>query len=196
MGPELFAHDDDREAFDFFGLDEDEGFEDFIQGPETSRHDDEGLRIFDEHDLADEEVVEIDEAVEVGVGVLLHREFDVATEGESPTFAGASVGGFHDPGTASGHDGVSGFGEGGACCLGEFVVLVVFVEACGSEDGHAGSDEVEFAEALDELGEDFKCGPEFLSSEAWSSEEVAFSAFGWIFAPVGGGVCVFVLCSH
>lgn len=80
VGPELFAHDDDGEAFDFFGLDKHEGFEDFVEGAESSRHDDEGGGVFDEHDLADEEVVEVDEAVEVGVGVLLHGEFDVASE--------------------------------------------------------------------------------------------------------------------
>lgn len=80
--------------------------------------------------------------------------------------------------------------------LGEFVVLVVFIEACGSEDGDAGSDEVELAEASDELEEDFEGGPEFLSAEAWSSEEVAFAAFGWIFAPIGCCVGVVLVWCH
>ncbi len=79
VGPELFTHDDDGEAFNFFGLDEDECFEDFVEGPESSRQNDECGGVFDEHDFADEEVVEIDETVEVGVGVLLHGEFDVAS---------------------------------------------------------------------------------------------------------------------
>lgn len=78
VGPELFTHDDDWEAFDFFGLDEHQGFEDFVEGPESSGQHDERGGVFDEHDLADEEVVEVDEAVEVGVWVLLHGEFDVA----------------------------------------------------------------------------------------------------------------------
>lgn len=111
-------------------------------------------------------------------------------------FFGAAVGGFHDAWSSSGHDGVSGFGEGGPCLLGEFVVLMVFVEAGGSEDGDAGSDEVELAEASDELGEDFECGPEFLTSESWPSEEFAFAAHWGLLSPVGfggGGVLVFSL---
>lgn len=191
MSPEVGAHDDDGEAFDFFGLDEDECFEDLVHGAESSWHDDEGGGVFDEHDLADEEVVEIDEAVEVGVWVLLHGEFDVTSEREAPAFAGAAVGGFHDSWASAGHDGVPGFGECVACLLGEFVVWVVFVEAGGSEDGDAGPDEVELAEASDELCEDFECGPEFLAAEAWPFEELAFAAFGWIFPP--GGCCVGVV---
>lgn len=80
--------------------------------------------------------------------------------------------------------------------MGEFVVLVVFVEAGGSEDGDAGSDEVELAEASEELTRDFEDCPELLSSEAWSFEEVAFASFGWIFAPVGSVVGVVLLCIH
>jgi len=80
VSPEVFAHDDDGEAFDFFGLDKDDGFEDFVHGAHASGHDDEGFGIFDEHDLADEEVVEVYEAVEVWVWDLLHWEFDVAAE--------------------------------------------------------------------------------------------------------------------
>ena len=62
---------------------------------------------------------------------------------------------------------------------------MVFVEACGSEDGDAWSYEVELSEAADELGEDFECGPEFLSSEAWSFEEVVLAALWGALAPGG-----------
>lgn len=41
VGPEFFSHDDDWESFDFFGLDEDEGFENFVEGSESSGHHDE-----------------------------------------------------------------------------------------------------------------------------------------------------------
>ena len=78
--PEVFAHDDDGEAFDFFSLDEDEGFKDFVHGSEAAGEDDEGLGVFDEHDFADKEVVEVYESVEVWVWDLLHGEFDVAAQ--------------------------------------------------------------------------------------------------------------------
>ena len=109
--PEVGAHDDDGEAFDFFGLDEDECFEDFIHGAEAAGHDDECFGVFDEHDLADEEVVEVNEAVEVWVWVLLHGELDVASQREPPRFSGASVGGFHDAWSSTGHDAVAGSRE-------------------------------------------------------------------------------------
>jgi len=105
--PELFAHDDDRELFDFFGLDEDEGFEDFVHGSESAWHDDEGFGVFDEHDFAYKEVVEVYESVEVWVGDLFHWEFDVAAERQAAFIAGSSVGCFHDSWSAAGHDGVA-----------------------------------------------------------------------------------------
>ena len=99
--------------------------------------------------------------------------------------AGSAVCGFHDSWSAAGHDGVAGACECGPGFLGEFVVLVVFIEARRAEDGDAGANEVEFAEAAEELAGDFDDGPEFLSSEARAFEEVVLAAFGWVLAPLG-----------
>lgn len=78
--PEVFAHHDDRELFDFAGLDEHGRLEDFVEGAEPAGHDDEGVGVFDEHDLANEEVFEINEEIEEWVGMLFVRELDVAPD--------------------------------------------------------------------------------------------------------------------
>lgn len=169
--PELFAHDDDWEAFDFSGLDEDRGFVDFVEGSQSSGHHDERVGVFYEHDFAYEEVFEINEEIEIGIRKLLVRQFDVAPDGQASAFAGAAVGGFHNTWSPPGHGGVSGLGEFFSNGLGELVILIVLVESCGPENGNAWSDEVEFAEPSDELDEDVDRGIEFLSAKAGAFEQ-------------------------
>lgn len=61
--------------------------------------------------------------------------------------------------------------------------MIILFEPGRAEDGDAWADEVESAEASDELEEDFNSGPEFLSTEAWAFEQRMLRAFGWGFAP-------------
>jgi hypothetical protein len=56
---------------DLPGLDQGHGLEDLVQRPESPGEDDEGIGILDQHHLAHEEVLELQEEVEVGVGPLL-----------------------------------------------------------------------------------------------------------------------------
>ena len=51
-GPIVAPEENHRELIDFSGLDQREGFEQFIQCTEAAREDDERIRIFDEHRLA------------------------------------------------------------------------------------------------------------------------------------------------
>ena len=66
---------------------------------------DEAVRVLEQQDLAHEEVVAGDPAVHVRVRILLVRELDVAADREAAGVARAAVGGFHQAGTAAGHDG-------------------------------------------------------------------------------------------
>jgi len=181
--PEGHAHEDDRELGDFSGLDEDGGLEDFVHGAKAAGHDHEGVGIFDEHDLADEEVPELDEAVKVWVGLLLHGQFDVAPEAEPIGIAGAAVGCFHDAGPPPGHDGEAGFGQGFAHVSGELVIFVVFIEAGGAEDGDARAGEVELSESADELAEDADRSEHFLASKPGPFEQLVFVASRGSLAP-------------
>src|SRR4051812_16635488 len=52
--------EDQREARNAAGLDEGQDFEKFVQRAETTRHENEGDAVFDEANLAGEEVMEID----------------------------------------------------------------------------------------------------------------------------------------
>jgi len=50
--------------------------------PKTAGHDDERRGVLHQHHLADEEVLELDEAIEVGVRLLFARQADVAADAE------------------------------------------------------------------------------------------------------------------
>src|SRR3990172_10808915 len=58
--PVLGADEDHGEAADLFGLDERERLEQFIKGAETAREDHVSHGVFHEHELAHEEVTELD----------------------------------------------------------------------------------------------------------------------------------------
>ena len=190
--PELSSHDDDREVLYLTGLDEGEGLKHFIHGAEAAGHHDEAIAVFEEEDLADEEVFHRDPLVEVGVMGLLEGEFDVAADGAAVDVFGAPIGGFHDAGAAAGDDGETEFGDGGAHLAGELVGRVIFFEARGAEDGDAGADEVEAAEAVEEVANDFEEEAEFFEAAVGATDEVAvidFAAVGFfgVFVFGGGG---------
>src|SRR6266581_4544995 len=64
--PVLQAEQDDREVFHLARLDQRERFEQLVHRAVTTRKHDEGGRILHEHRLADEEVAEVDGALDVG----------------------------------------------------------------------------------------------------------------------------------
>ena len=69
--PVVGAHQDQGEVLDLAGLDQRRALEDLVHGAEAAGQHHEGVGVFDQHHLADEEVAELDPAVEVGVGLLL-----------------------------------------------------------------------------------------------------------------------------
>lgn len=164
--PEAAADEDDGEVLDLVGLNQSDGLESLVEGPETAGHDDEGLGVFDQHDFADEEVAEEDHAVEVGVGVLLVGEDDVAADGVASGFFAASVGGFHDAWSAAGHDVVTGAGDGSTDFTGKLIVGMFLGEAGGAEDGDGGADEVKLSKSGNELRHDAEETEELTGSGA------------------------------
>ncbi len=182
--PVFLSHEDEGKIADFAGLDEGRDFKEFIECAEAAGQADEGVGVFDEHDLADEEVAELNEAIDVRIWLLLHGELDVAADGGAVGVFGAAVGGFHDAGPAAGHDGEAGVGEFAADFAGEFVVLVIFLEASGAEDGDARADEVEGAEAGEELCHDAEETEEFKAAGARAFKELFFLRFCGDLAPV------------
>ena len=95
-----------------------------------------------------------DDAVEVGVGLLLERQLDVAADRAPAGLARAAVRRLHEAGPAAGHHGEAGSRQAprrpraparSSGCSSR--------EARRAEDGDARPDEVERAEAADEVGE-------------------------------------------
>src|SRR5690606_4361053 len=89
---------------DLPGLDERQRFTQFIEGTKTAGQRDERVRIFEQQDLTNEEIVAVDPGVQVRVRVLLHGQFDVAANRPAAEVARTSIGGFHQARTATGHD--------------------------------------------------------------------------------------------
>ena len=65
--PELGALEDDRVVDRLAGLDQRQGLEELVKGPEAAREDDEGLGVAHEHQLPREEVVELDAEIDVRI---------------------------------------------------------------------------------------------------------------------------------
>ncbi len=59
------AHQHDREVAHLAGLDQGQGLEQLVHGPEAAGQDHEAVRVLHEHDLAGEEVAELDAQVDV-----------------------------------------------------------------------------------------------------------------------------------
>ena len=68
---------DDGEIVDFSGLDEGQGFKEFIQGAEPAGKDNEGRGVADEHEFPCEEVPEGHGHVQIGIQRLLARRFSI-----------------------------------------------------------------------------------------------------------------------
>ena len=65
---------------DLVGLDERGDLEDFVQRAEPARHRDKGVRVLDEHQLAHKEVPERYPSIQVGIGLLMLGQIDVAAD--------------------------------------------------------------------------------------------------------------------
>src|SRR5437870_5724992 len=76
------AEQDDREVMHLVRLDQRERLKELVHGAESSRKDEEGLRILDEHGFADEEEPEVDRHVDIGIETLLDGQLDGAADGE------------------------------------------------------------------------------------------------------------------
>ena len=105
--PVVAAHQDHREVLDLAGLDQGQRLEQLVERPEPARVDHERVGVLHEHDLAGEEVAELDAEVHVRVEPLLHRQLDVAADRQAAALLAAAVGGRHDPRPAAGDDRVA-----------------------------------------------------------------------------------------
>src|SRR6202158_5618837 len=102
----VFAAVDDHQNFlgQFIGLRERKNFEEFVHGSESAGENDEGLGKISEPEFAHEEIVElkVQSGSDVSVGALFEGQLDVQTNGLSPGFVSAEVGGLHDARTSAG----------------------------------------------------------------------------------------------
>src|SRR6185295_7541254 len=185
--PVVRSHQDQREVPDLAGLDQRRALEDLVHGAEPAGQRDEGVRVLDQHDLADEKVAELEEAVDVRVRLLLFRQHDVAADRGAPGVLGTPVRRLHDPGAAARHDGEPGEREPAAELAAERVVGVALGKAGGAEDRDAGADEVEPAEAADELEEDREDAADLGEPGMRAGEELPLLRVARRLAPLGIG---------
>src|SRR4051794_14908403 len=106
--PVLTAVEDDREPGDLAGLYQGERLEQLVERAEATGQDDEGLRVLDEHRLADEEVAERDADVDPLVELLLERQLDAQPHRQPAGLLRAAIDRLHRPGAAAGDHCVAG----------------------------------------------------------------------------------------
>src|SRR5262249_60533273 len=87
-------------------------------------------------------------------------------------FPGTPIRGLHDPGTAAGHQGEPRARELSTDLTTDLVVGMVGLEPRRAEDGHAWPDEVQSAEAANELEHDADDSPELGAARLRALEEV------------------------
>ncbi len=105
------------------------------------------------------------------MGRLLPWQLDVAADAAAAGVLRAAVRRLHDAGAAAGHDRKAGLGEPPAHLARERVVGMVLGEARRAEDRDAGADEVQRAEAAEELDEDAQRAPELRAAPPRSGEQ-------------------------
>jgi hypothetical protein len=132
-------------------LNQRERFVQFIERSQSARQHDKTVRVFEQQHLANEEVVAGNPAIEVRVGRLFERQFDVAPDRQAARIVRAAIGGFHQARTAAGHHGKPHSAEPATHLARQFVVLVAFLEAGGAEHGDARSDEMQVTKSIQEV---------------------------------------------
>ncbi len=141
------------------GLDQGQRLEQLVERPEPAGVDHERVGVLHEHDLAGEEVAELDAEVHVRVEPLLQGQLDVAADRQAAALLAATVGGGHDPRPAAGDDRIATLRKEGAEPSGARVVRRVFGRPGRSEDGHRWTDRRERVEPVDELADDPQHAP-------------------------------------
>ena len=167
----VFAKDDDRKILDLTGLDQGHCFKHFIEGAEAPGHDHKAVRILDQQGFPDEEIVEVDIFIQVWIMMLFHWQRDITSNGPSTYILGTAVGGFHNAGTAPGHDREAYLGNFSRKLTRHIVIWVVFFEACRAKHRHTGAGEMERSEAPDKFQHYFDRKLEFLPAGAWTFQE-------------------------
>ncbi|MEN9801070.1 MAG: polymerase [Actinomycetota bacterium] len=170
-GPERTSHENDREIRNLRGLDESQGFEQFVNGSEATGHHDECVGVLDHHHLANEEVLEVDADVEIVIGELLLRQLDVAADALTAGLSCPSIRGFHDSRTASRHDGQSQSADGCTHLTCQLVFGVAFTEPRGTEDGDTRTGEMEVSEARQHFPRHTQQGSQFPASQSRAAEK-------------------------
>src|SRR5690349_3919934 len=92
-----------------------------------------------------------DAAVEVGVGRLLERQFDVAANRAPTDVFRAAVRCFHGSGSTAGHDSKPEPRNSPAHFASQFVMRIVALNAGGAENRYARADEVQDAKSAQEI---------------------------------------------
>lgn len=169
--PVIGPHEDDREVIEFIRLDKSQGFEQFVECAEAAGHDDEGVAIFDQHHFAHEEVAQGDMGIQVWIGVLFVRQFDIAGDGAAADIFGAAITGLHDAGASAGHDGESHFCGGRSHLTGQLVMRIIFLGAGGPKNGDAWADEMQSTEAAEHVPSDAHQGDGFFGARLGAGEE-------------------------
>src|SRR5918994_5316777 len=152
--PVVGPDEDHRELGDLARLDERERLPELVHRPVAAGEDDEAAGVADEHDLAREEVVELERDVAVAVPALLERQLDVEAYRQRLGLTRAAVGGLHDPGAAAGDDREATLADEAGGLAGELVVRIVGGRARRAEEARCGRDARERVEAHAQLLDD------------------------------------------
>src|ERR1700751_1562809 len=89
--------------------------------------------------------------LDVGIGSLLVRKQDIQTIAGSARFKSSPVGRFHNSRTAAGQGREASPRQFCADRPRKFVVPIIFLETCGTEDRNSGPEMIKTFEAADEL---------------------------------------------
>jgi len=152
--PVAAAHEQHRELGDLPGLDERERLPELVHRPVTAREDHEPAGVAHEHDLAREEIVEVERDVAVGVAALLEGKLDVEAHRQRAGVPGAAVRRLHDPGAAARDDREPALADDAGGLARELVVRVAGGRARGAEEACGGRHAGKRVEALAQLGRD------------------------------------------
>jgi len=145
--PVTRAHEHDRELCDLPGLDQRQRLPELVHGPEAAREDDEPAGVADEHDLAREEVVELERDVAVGIAALLERQLVVEPHRQGAGVLSAAVGRFHQAGPAARDDRHAALPDHAGGLARELVIAIVRLRARGAEEAGRGAHARERIEA-------------------------------------------------
>jgi len=128
---------------DLSGLDQRQGFEALVHGSEAARQNYEPVGIFEQKNFAHKEVFHSDVTIEIRIGLLLPRQFDVAADGPATDLLGSPVCGFHQTGAAAGHDRKAKMREARSHVARKLVVRMRFLETGTAKDRHARADKMQ-----------------------------------------------------